>query len=284
MNISEEFKKLIPGVSVVESGETKDYGRFKILEYNRDTRANRKLEKSLLEFNRFIVPIITGEDFAVLDGQNRLKLAKKYGIPVFFIRLNISEKFYPYIIQVLNNSSNRWTIEDFFKKFTRLGNKEYIKLQKFMDFYKLSKLKAVLKILDSYNQKTNERKIFLEPRAGITSYGVYAAKFKDGKLEISPEHHIYIQKIAEEIVQIRELILQNSSSQDEDRDFVFNFKFLVPLSLIVTSHLYNHNHFMTNLEKYKSLIYKCSKQSDYSKMLMKVYNLDLDSKNSYIEW
>ena len=66
--------------------ETNDYEKFKLLGLNRPLTDNHSLEQvikenNLLKYNAMIVT----PDFEVLDGQHRLEICKKLGMPIFYI-------------------------------------------------------------------------------------------------------------------------------------------------------------------------------------------------------
>jgi len=74
--------------------KTNDYTIFKKLDLNRDlNKAHlRNLEKIILKNNYLeLHPILCNEKMEVIDGQHRLEICKKNGIPIYYIQSTISD-------------------------------------------------------------------------------------------------------------------------------------------------------------------------------------------------
>ena len=67
--------------------ETKDYDAFVYRKDNRTIEENKKLKEEISKLG-IISPILVNEKLEVIDGQNRIDLAKQLNKPVPFIILN----------------------------------------------------------------------------------------------------------------------------------------------------------------------------------------------------
>lgn len=70
----------------------------------------------------------------ILDGHNRFYAAKSIGGEVKYTL--VDEKLGETEIYALNRTQKRWTSADFVKSYARMGNKEYERLQDFMERHK----------------------------------------------------------------------------------------------------------------------------------------------------
>lgn len=108
--------------------KTKDYSLFKRLNYNRDVCKNhvKKLVWSIQSQNDLhLFPIIVNDQFEIVDGQHRLEAAKELGFDVYYI---VDSNYKIEKITTFNNNQKRWVIEDHLKKFSAIGNENYIQL------------------------------------------------------------------------------------------------------------------------------------------------------------
>lgn len=106
--------------------KTSDYGKFTFIKSNRELKSLGKLERAAIELG-FYAPIIVNEKYEVIDGQHRLAVSEKLGIPVeYIVRPGLSIKD----IISLNSSAKNWTLEDYIHAYTEHGLKNYETLQK----------------------------------------------------------------------------------------------------------------------------------------------------------
>lgn len=109
--------------------ETTNYNMFKYLKGNRKVKYSKKLELAALEVG-FLYQILVNEKMEIIDGQHRLEVCKKLGLPV---RFEIKEKTGDSEVESLNTTATKWTIRDYVEHYSQIGNKEYEKLGELMD-------------------------------------------------------------------------------------------------------------------------------------------------------
>lgn len=131
--------------SSVQVFQSKEYGRFHIRNDNRfidETKVNRIIREihsglDLLKYN----PITVYENektnkLEIIDGQHRFFVSKSLKSFVWYIvipyNINTNE------IARLNANSKPWKKSDFIDVFSKSGNKEYEKIQAFMDKWSVS--------------------------------------------------------------------------------------------------------------------------------------------------
>lgn len=136
--------------------KTTDYGKFNAIKGNRavDTAhvariKNSILENNLLEFN----PILVNNDFLVIDGQHRLMAAQELEVPIYYTIADGDLK----TVQLINNNSKAWTLEDYVESYIELGYQDYIKLKEFRDKWGISYTTAA-DIIGSITRKTKNIK------------------------------------------------------------------------------------------------------------------------------
>lgn len=109
-----------------------EYDQFKLIRGNRIVSPNRKLEESIKE-KGILRTIAVSSNMEILDGQHRYTIAKKHKIPLpYYVS---TSKSIDDIID-LNNSSNRWKIEDFIHKFKEDNLLSYIRLDQLIKEHK----------------------------------------------------------------------------------------------------------------------------------------------------
>jgi hypothetical protein len=125
----------IGGHSVVgQVYETKDYQVFKLRRDNRDIKDNLNLKEEL-KAHGIIQPILVNEKYEVIDGQNRLDIAIKLGLPVPYIVKPGAGKTE---IKSVNTTSNRWDINDYINTYAKDGVEEYEKMKRLLASYNIT--------------------------------------------------------------------------------------------------------------------------------------------------
>lgn len=104
--------------------ETKEYSKFKFLKGNRKVKHNKDLEASILK-SGVLVPIEVNEDFEILDGQFRLKVAQEYGLVLPY---RIAEGLGIQDVIDLNSTTKAWNLNDYIRKYAVEGIKSYQQL------------------------------------------------------------------------------------------------------------------------------------------------------------
>lgn len=116
--------------SKAEVFETSDYARFKVLSGNRPIKPShlKFLKASISEHGDLGVPIITNEDFEIIDGQHRKAALEELGLPVQYI---VKKGFKLPQVHVLNTNRKNWNMTEFMNCYADLGKKYYIRYKEF---------------------------------------------------------------------------------------------------------------------------------------------------------
>ncbi|MFS0926342.1 ParB N-terminal domain-containing protein [Enterococcus durans] len=109
-----------------------EYDQFKLIKGNRQISTNIKLEESI-KSKGILRPIIVNSNMEILDGQHRYIIAKKYNLSLPYY-VSVSKSIEDII--VLNNTTNRWKIEDYIHTYKEDGLIDYILLEKLIKEYK----------------------------------------------------------------------------------------------------------------------------------------------------
>ena len=106
--------------------ETKNYGLFKYLTFNRDVDKKHVdlLCNSITKFG-LVVPIIVTNDNYVIDGQHRLEALIQLQKPVFYVINNNVNK--DCVIDI-NTNQRGWKVINHIKSYAVKGNLEYKRL------------------------------------------------------------------------------------------------------------------------------------------------------------
>lgn len=151
---------------------TKDYGKFKYLNQNRevtDTHVQR-LVGEIKEVGQ-LNPIIVNSEMEVVDGQHRLEACKKIKCNLEYIVVDTTAMK---AVLSINNVNKRWTLLDFIHKHASLGNEEYLYLKEHIEEYKGS----------MYQIPTKTLLKFLAGDVGTLSYGYPSKKVHNGEFKI----------------------------------------------------------------------------------------------------
>lgn len=162
--------------------QTTDYELFKHTSLNRVLCENalRKLQasielKNMLEFR----PIDVNPQMEVIDGQHRLEVAKRMGIPIWY---QIKKDAEPIDIILLNNNQKAWIALDYLNYYVNLGNENYIKLQGFMKKHNIVLRMALVLLGQKDGRNKNFNKDFKEGKYIFNEQGL---KTSDSKLQTS---------------------------------------------------------------------------------------------------
>jgi hypothetical protein len=113
--------------------ETNNYSKFDMMGFNRDVGSTKKLENSMIEHGFLdACPLHVvrngGGRLLIKQGHHRFVAAKNLGIPVKYVESkdNVS-------IAKLEETTRRWSMNDYLTSFCRLGNQEYVQVRKYCD-------------------------------------------------------------------------------------------------------------------------------------------------------
>ena len=122
--------------------KTTDYEQFVQLVGNRDITRDRlaKIEASML-IKQLPIPIVVNEKMEVIDGQGRLAVCKKHGMPVWYCvcpGLDINDCL------TVNINSTKWSEVDILNRYAKTGNPHYQRLLNVMKEFSVNAQTAML--------------------------------------------------------------------------------------------------------------------------------------------
>lgn len=116
--------------------KTKDYDMFDKVKGNREVNEPhlKRLQESILENNLlFANPIIVSGDYAVIDGQHRLEVARKNNLDIYYIIVPDKEALK--VVKKLNTRVKSWSLGNFIDSNIELGIVDYQILKDFSKKY-----------------------------------------------------------------------------------------------------------------------------------------------------
>lgn len=105
---------------------TKDYSKFKRLDYNRKLTERRKQKLiASLSIKEIINPIIVNENMEIIDGQGRFDAKKALKRQIYYI---VSEGATIDDCRRMNKYNTKWSAYDFAQSFADAGNENFQRL------------------------------------------------------------------------------------------------------------------------------------------------------------
>jgi hypothetical protein len=146
---------------------TKNYEIFNLHKSNRELHQSKKLLTSIRE-SGIKQPIRVGEDFTVLDGQNRLWAAKRLGMAVPFVISKVDNSLKDIID--LNTTQRGWSIGDYVESYVAEGLQSYIHLKDVRDEFDMtySTLAAVFGVLGGIDTQGKDTRLVKEGKFSTT--------------------------------------------------------------------------------------------------------------------
>jgi hypothetical protein len=113
--------------------ESRDYGMFELLPFNRDVKNTKKLELSMAKYgwmdaHPMNVEQIGARKFMIKEGHNRYIAAMKLGIPLKFVISNDGASVYE-----IEAPTKKWSMEDYLVSHCRTERAEYWKVKEYCD-------------------------------------------------------------------------------------------------------------------------------------------------------
>lgn len=249
--------------------QTIEYEVFKKHESNREV--NEALVQQLLESvskkNLLgLRPVLVDENFFVIDGQHRLEVAKRLGIPVHYQIYD--KKCSAHDMVLLNNNQKSWTINDYLNFYVNEGYEQYMLLKEYVDKDKL-KLNIALRLLNGSRSSDFFRK-FRE--------GLYT--FPQG------EEYLEVMQKRELIKETIDFIKRKTSGPKMYLDRVTFYGALVDFFNIKS---FSYQIFANKLHFKIDLIHPCTRQLDYVKLFKDIYNwknkspIEVEAESEYQE-
>ena len=228
---------------------THDYNMFNTLEDNReiDSDNENNIIGSVGDVGLIPAPVIVNEKYEVVDGQHRLEVCKKLGLPVFYLvvpGLSLEE-----CIQ-MNINSKKWVNMNYIKTHAGRGKDAYIRILKLKDKYGWASEKNVM--MAAFGHEVSSKEI------------------REGNLQMSDEHYAYAQELLSFAEAVREKARHNRQRVSSKLAYVSMFSYQVEKVDV--------NRLMDVISSNTSEITKYSKYVYCFKKLADIYNKGLTRK------
>lgn len=225
--------------NVVRSSQ--NYSMFKFDQRNRpiDQDKLEKLYDSVAKVNLLReFPIVVTPDFAVTDGQHRLKVAEALGVPVFYI---VSDKATIEHITMTTDAVSKWSGEDYLHRWCAEGNVNYLALREFWKANEFLTLGAAVNLCHYGDRKASH------------------VAFRHGQYQCNDLH--YAQQVA-------------SSLRDWSKHVKFwkHTAFVFAIANLTGNANYDHKRMMSKMEYLSTRMVKCSDTESYIAMMNPIYN------------
>ena len=248
--------------SVSDVRLTKDWGKLKFLEDNRDTDdADVKRLAESIKNNGQLQPIVINEKWEICEGQHRVKACILLDIPVLYV---ISEGATIKDTILMNNNQKSWKNRDYLKCFSHKNHKnhqEYRKVKKFFDDYNLN-FSVTINLLSGnfvYHGGGNSNKAFKE------------GKFKIKNLHAAEKYGSQLKKIKAKVP----LLVSNGKFC---MAWVKTQNMIAPNSAGSWNVMTGVKQMSKNVDMFKT----CNNQESWDLQLVEAYNKGL-SKNNKIK-
>lgn len=231
--------------------ETRDYDVFRKHFCNRGLHEGnlKKLQKAISKANLLKSrPILIDQEFRVIDGQHRLEVARRMGIPIWY---QVHEGFGQEDIIKLNNAVKSWSIPDYLNFYANNDYENYVQLSEFIEKNKVD-VNIALHLLNADR-----------------STGFYK-DFKDGLYEF-PESTQYMDSIKRKLM-IEDTIEFIRKKTSGNKVYLGRVTFYCALVSFFSQNYFNYDVFMKKLQYKLDLMRPCSKKEEYLKILKDIYN------------
>lgn len=230
------------------------YDNFKKLPGNRSLHEKNlnELTQSIKTQNHlYLHPIIVNTDMYVIDGQHRLEVAKRLGIPIYYIISGESndKDIYNHLVSV-NVNQKKWSLEDFFhlyaEKYENSHYKEFLNLMSQLGL----RPKGVIGLL--YGHQTTK----------------LINEMKKGELKM-PENQKQSKHIINSYLAFKDFVEQRKIkplSMFTTHHFTYAFR------MIMLNESFNLNTFFSKLENRWFELTPKGTTKDYFNMLIGIYN------------
>ncbi len=224
--------------------ESKDYGKFQVSQFNRNIRASTRSLEDSMKKHGFIAayPIHcrsgAGGKLIIKAGHHRFEVARKLGIPVFYIVVNDSAT-----ITDLEQASRPWSVKDYVDSYVRAVSAPHIAVKAFHDRTGISYTQSASMLGgDSASSKNGTRRL------------------KDGTFRIKDATH------AETVGEITDQLKAVGVS------FATNENLVSAICSFVWVKAFDPKVFIHRVATNLSMFYKCATLVQYQDMLERVYN------------
>lgn len=166
--------------------ETMDHDKFKFLKPNRKVKSTTELEQKILERGGILSPITVDADFGIIDGQRRVKVAKKLNIPVPYI---ISHGRANEDIIAMNSANKNWRLQDFLDSYAVQGFEDYVLMKEILRRVNFLKISHII----GFNE---DKAVYKGASERATS------EFKSGYFKFTEKNRELIQQFSDFAVEV----------------------------------------------------------------------------------
>ncbi len=234
--------------------KSKNYGLFKFYEHNRDVKPSQELRNSMIRNGwlqqRPALVTQVGKDLMVIDGQNRITIAKELKIEIIYEITDADDS-----IMADLQTGTGWKPKDYLKHYYVKGKPGYAIMKAILEKYPRVKPTVIINLLTGY--------------AGQHEGGSKATEaFKLGKLRVTNE-----TKTREMLELIADLAVKQQVS------WVFTRAFVLAFSRIYLTGKYDHKRFLGKLEYLSEKFHKLMSPDAYFDMIKEIYNFKSKKEN-----
>lgn len=224
--------------------KTKEYGAFKLLNYNRKVDASRvnKIAASIAKHG-FILPILVDREMNVVDGQHRLAAAQKANSEVVYIMYDTPRDYLPILVSNMNSLSKNWKIREYYQMWAELGYESFV---------------WVADLVQMFN-------LFYDEIDKIIFFQIKDSRplIKDGQLRFTDT-----QK--ERIAKLCQYLNDNLDARKEFQDFGSEFRYALITAMMHPE--YDHDRMQRKLFEGAGSIVRAHDRKGYVMQLDTVYN------------
>lgn len=216
-----------------------DYGKFSMLETNRDLRIPHVEElKESIKNHPLEKPIDVNEKFQIIDGQHRFWAWQDLGMPIIYI---IHKGWGETEVPILNTNQKNWLPSDFVKMYSEMGKEDYTKYKEFSERYGFTHHANIL-LLSGGSIKSKQTKLFNE-----------------GKFEV--KKWMWANMIAKQILDLKPHYAGYKRSS-----------FVSAYIQISMDNKFNHTVLMEKMQYQSRKLVDCTTVSEYYELLLEIYN------------
>jgi len=224
--------------------QTTDYSIFKLSPINRSVKTNKALEKSIKTYG-FRTVVICDRKMFVIDGQHRVRVAQKLGVPVLYTVINDLDLAVPFVADL--QCGKNWTIRNYIAAYKKHGNLNYARFDNFCKKYGLKPSYVLALAFDSESTAT----------------------LKNGTLKFTSTMEKELAGVASQIADLR------SARYGSFQKAFNNTRIAMAIKALLEHDDYEHTHFVKQLNsgKHDHAIFTLNgSYEDGLNMLLQVYN------------
>lgn len=223
--------------------ETMDYGKFKMLQCNRDVTEQRKTKlMESFSIGEVLNPIVVNKHFEIIDGQGRYEAKKELGLPIYYV---VDEDAGIDDCRRLNTYNTKWTDVDYAKSYAESGNANYIRLMDVCRQLNMNVSTAVKLSGHAVYTKRDEHRI------------------RRGELIFTEEDKNNLLRLSRKIDDIVDAL--NIKQR-------VSLTFKASIKIVVDTYGYEHERFVKNCMLYRSSFVVMSRTEDQLKEFSEIYN------------